>query len=124
MSQQATGLSNRFEGRLFSDEERLYFVLDVDTESGVARVSCRAEDGPKVIQMPVAEVGRRLSTSSNPCLDGLSSSDPSGRILKQAGGWFFTTREGMKGPYLSDTEANVALKKHIEAAHRSRSSSD
>ena len=91
-------------------------VLDVDTESGFARVSCRADGGQQVIQMPISEVGLRLSSGSNLRLDGLSTADTSNRIIQQTDGWFFTTREGPKGPYLSDTEANLALSKYILSA--------
>ena len=108
-------IANRFEGRLFSEEGRLYFVLDVDTESGIARVSCRVDGRQQVIEMPLAEVGLRLSSSSSLLLDGMNTSDTSKRIIRQTDGWFFTTREGPKGPYPSDRDANQALSKHILA---------
>ncbi len=114
MALNATGLASRFEGRLFSDEGCLYLVLDVDTESGFAQVSCRTDGEQQVIQMPVSEVGLRLSSTSNLRLDG--TADTSNRIIQQTDGWFFTTREGPKGPYLSDTEANLALSKYILSA--------
>ncbi|MFB3041086.1 MAG: DUF6316 family protein [Candidatus Poribacteria bacterium] len=116
MELNATGLANRFEGRLFSDEGRLYLVIDVDTESGLARVSCRADGGQQVIRMPVSEVALRLSSNSKLRLDGLSTADTSNRIIQQTDGWFFTTREGPKGPYQSDAEANLALSKYILSA--------
>ncbi len=116
MALNATGLASRFEGRLFSDEGCLYLVLDVDTESGFARVSFRADGRQQIIQMPVSEVGLRLSSRSNLRLDGLSTADTSNRIIQQTDGWFFTTREGRKGPYLSDTEAKLALSKYILSA--------
>jgi hypothetical protein len=108
-------LANRFEGRLFSEEGRLYFVLDVDTESGFARVSCRMDGEQRVIQMPISEVSLRLSSNTSLLLDGLNTSDTSKRIIRQTDGWFFTTREGPKGPYPSDRDANQALSKHILA---------
>jgi hypothetical protein len=116
MALNAPGLASRFEGRLFSDKGCLYFVLEVDTESGFAQVSCRTDGEQQVIQMPVSEVGLRLSSSSNLRLDGLSTADTSNRIIQQTDGWFFTTREGSQGPYLSDTEANLALSKYILSA--------
>ena len=122
MALNAPGLANRFEGRLFSDKGRLYFVLEVDTESGFAQVSCRTDGEQQVIQMPVSEVGLRLSSSSNLRLDGLSTADTSNRIIQQTDGWFFTTREGSQGPYLSDTEANLALSKYILSAQRTSAS--
>ena len=112
MALECTAHGSRFEGRLFSDEGRLYLVLDVDTESGFARVSCRVDGEQLVLQMPVTEVGLRLSTSSSLLLDGLNSQKASGRIVQQNDGWFFATREGLKGPYKSDAQANQALKKH------------
>ncbi len=116
MALNAPGLASRFEGRLFSDKGCLYLVLEVDTESGFAKVSCRTDGEQQVIQMPVSEVGLRLSSSSNLRLDGLSTADTSNRIIQQTDGWFFTTREGSQGPYLSDTEANLALSKYILSA--------
>ena len=101
------------EGRLFSEDGRLHFVVDVDTETGFARVSCRADGVQQVIQMPISEVGLRISSSSNLHLDGLSTADTSKRIIRQTDGWFFTTREGLNGPYRSDTDANLALSKHV-----------
>jgi hypothetical protein len=109
----ARALASRFEGRLFSEEGRLYFILDVDTDSGFARVSCRGEDGQQVIQIPISEIGLRLSTGSNLLLDSLSNTASSNRIIQRTDGWYFTTREGPKGPYPSETAANLALSKHI-----------
>ena len=94
-------------------EGRLYFVLDVDTQSGIARVSCRVDGVQQVIQMPVSEVGLRLSSGSNLLLDSLNIEDTSNRIIQQSDGWFFTTREGLNGPYPTDTIANLALSEHI-----------
>ncbi|MCZ6643568.1 MAG: DUF6316 family protein [Gammaproteobacteria bacterium] len=101
------------EGRLFTQEGRLYFVVEVDTEAGFARVSCRAEGVQQVIQMPISEVGLRISSSSNLLLDNLNTTETSTRIVQRPDGWFFTTREGLNGPYLSDTDANLALSRHI-----------
>lgn len=116
MALNATGLTSRLEGRLFSDKGCLYLVLDVDTESGFARVSFRADGRQQVIQVPVSEVVLRLSSSSKLRLDSLSTADTSNRIIQQTDGWFFTTREGPKGPYLSEPEANLALSKYILSA--------
>lgn len=113
MRQTNTALANRYEGRLFTDEGRLCFVLDVDTESGMARVSYRADSGQQVVQMPIAEVGLRLSSSSALSLDGLGTTPTTNRIIQKSDGWFFTTREGTNGPFSSDTDAQEALNKHI-----------
>ena len=116
MELNSTALTSRFEGRLFSAEGRLYFVLDVDPASGLARISCRVDGRQQVIEMPIAEVGLRLSSSSNLRLDGLRTADTSNRIIQQTDGWFFTTREGPNGPYVSKTEAECALSRHILSA--------
>ncbi len=113
MTLNAAGLSHRYEGRLFVEEGRLYYVLDVDTESGSARVSFRADGVQQIIQMPISEVSLRLSSGSNLLLDGVSTANKSNRIIQQTDGWFFTTREGLDGPYLTETDANQALSKHI-----------
>jgi len=111
-----TALANRYAGRLFSEQGRLHLVIDVDTESGFARVSCRANGEQQIIQMPISEVGLRLSSRSNLLLDSLSNTETSNRIIHQTDGWFFTTRGGLKGPYPSDTDARQALSNHILSA--------
>lgn len=113
MAFNAPALASRMEGRLFSEEGRLYFILDVDTDSGFARVSCRADGVQQVIQMSISEVGLRLSSGSNLLLDNVSGEDTSNRIIQQNDGWFFSTREGLNGPYRSDDDANMALNKYI-----------
>ena len=110
-----TALAHRFVGRLFSDEGRLHFVLDVDPEAEIARVSYRCDGRQCVDHMPLADVSARLAASSNLRLDGLSASGPANRISRQADGWFFSTREGLKGPYDCEAEANQALHKHVLA---------
>ena len=113
-------LTSRFEGRLFLEDGRLYFVLDVDAESGLARVSFRADGQQQVVEMPVSEVALRLASNSNP-LDGLSGADTSNRIIERSDGWFFTTREGRKGPYATDADAKSALDEHILSVKRAAS---
>ena len=116
MGLNATALASRYEGRLFLDEGRLHFVLAVDSASGVARVSCRVNGEPQVLQMPISEVGWHLSSSSNLRLDGLSDAHSANRIIRRADGWFFTTREGPNGPYPSETKASSALSVYIQSA--------
>ena len=113
MASKAAGLASRLEGRLFADEGRLYLVIDVDTEAGFARVSYRADGQQQVAQIPISEVSLRLSFGSNLLLDGASTADKSNRIIKKTDGWFFTTRDGVNGPYQSETEATEALSKYI-----------
>jgi hypothetical protein len=105
-------LASRYEGRLFSEEGRLYFVLDVDSESGFARIGYQDESGHQVMLMAVAEVGLRLNTGSNLSLDSLGSADRSDRVVQKPDGWFFATREGLQGPFPSDNEADQALSRH------------
>ena len=125
MAPYATALGSRFEGRLFSYEGRLHLVLDVDTESGTARVSYCADGTRQISQMSIMEIGLHLSTGSNLRLDGLNTTESSKRITQDSDGWYFATREGPQGPYASDTEAKQALNKHTlerQGASASRAS--
>ena len=61
MGSAAATLARRIEGRLFTDDGRLYFVLSVDPESGFAQVSHRADGRLQVTQMPISEVAVRIS---------------------------------------------------------------
>jgi len=102
-------LAGRFEGRLFSDEGRLHMVLDVNRESGSARVSYSDEGKPQVIEMPIGELGLRLSNNPGLVLEGMNRTNPSSRLVQKTDGWFFTTREGLRGPHASEAEAEQAL---------------
>ncbi|MCZ6616617.1 MAG: DUF6316 family protein [Gammaproteobacteria bacterium] len=113
MQPNATAIANRLEGRLFSAEGRLYFVVAVDTRSGFARVSFRADGKQQIAQLPISEVGMRLTSGSNLRPDGLSSAEKANRLIQKSDGWFFSTREGMKGPYPSETDADRALSTHV-----------
>ena len=113
MAAKVSALTDRAEGRMFSIEGRLCFVLGVDAGSGLARVSCPAESGRRIIEMPVSEVNSRLSSDPKLQVNGLDAAETSNRITQQSDGWFFATREGLKGPYGSDTEAKLALSQHI-----------
>lgn len=113
MKPSPTALAHRLVGRLFSQEGRLHFVLDVDTDADVARVSYRRDGQQCVEHMPLADVTARLAASSDLRLDGLSATGASSRITRQGDGWFFSTREGRKGPYDCEAEANRALHKHV-----------
>ena len=66
-------LTNRLEGRLFSDEGRLHLILDVDTDAGLARVSFRADDQQQIAQMPIADICQKLATGGHLKLDGLNA---------------------------------------------------
>ena len=113
MAAKTSALTDRAEGRMFSIEGHLCFVLDVDAESGLARVSCPAESGRRIIEMPVSKVNSQLSSKLKLRLDRPNTAETANRITQQSDGWFFTAREGLKGPYGSDTEAKLALSKHI-----------
>jgi hypothetical protein len=113
MQPNATALASRLEGRLFSAEGRLYFVVAVDTHSGFARVSYCADGKHQISQLPISEVGLRLTSESNVRLDGLSSTEKANRLIQNSDGWFFSTREGMKGPYPSKQDADQALSNHV-----------
>ena len=107
---------NRYEGRLFSEDGRLCLVLDVNTESGLARVSSRVQGMRQVVDMPVSEVALRLASPPEQNLDVPVASS---RVVQKSDGWFFVAREGLKGPYLSDVDAEQALTDYIQAAQRS-----
>lgn len=105
--------STRLEGRLFTRDGQLCMVVEVDTEQGTARVSCPDQDKPQVIEVPICEVVERLSATPNLRLDGLNSDSTANRIVQRDEGWFFTSREGLQGPYDSDTRAHQALGAYI-----------
>jgi len=113
MEQSDPTLLGRFEGRLFSHEGRLHLVVDVDPQSGLAWISCRADGRQRLFQMPIAEVGAKLTSDLR--LDASRSAAASNRIIQRSDGWFFTTREGLQGPYPSADEAKRLLGKHIIA---------
>jgi hypothetical protein len=113
MGRTGIALTKRFEGRLFAEEGQLHFVLDVDPESGFGRVSRRVDGEQQVVEMPIAEIGLRLSSSSHLRLDSLDSADTSNRVFQQTDGWFFATRDGPSGPYESQAEASQALRNYI-----------
>lgn len=106
-------LTNRLEGRLFSDEGRLHLILDVDTDAGLARVSFRADDQQQIAQMPIADICQKLATGGHLQLDGLNTEDTAKRVVEQVDGWYFTTREGPEGPYDTADQARAALNAFI-----------
>ena len=112
MSLNAT-LAKRYEGRLFVDEGRLHLILDVDVAAGTAAVSSNDGSGPQVKQWPVSEIANRLSAENGQLLDGLARTDQSERITEKEEGWFFTSREGLQGPFTTEAGATKALKDYI-----------
>ena len=74
MQPNATALANRLEGRLFSAEGRLYLVVAVDTQSGFARVSYRADGKQQISEMLISDVGLGLT-----CMGYTTGQEGSGR---------------------------------------------
>ena len=103
----------RFEGRLFADAGGLCLVVEVDNAAGTGRVSRRVDGESQVVEMPLAELGERISSSSNLQLDNIGRSDLSRRILRKRDGWYFSAREGLKGPFPSHEEAESELRAHV-----------
>jgi len=112
MAPTPTALARRIEGRLLADEGRLCLVIAADPDTGIAQVSCCVDGERKLIEMPILEVSQRLASHVD-----LESLNPgkNKRIVEKAEGWFFIAREGMQGPYPTDTAANEALSAHIVA---------
>lgn len=108
--------AHRIAGRLFSKGGRLHLVLEADSTSGVAQVSCRVESTTQVIAMPIVEVVERLGNSNALKLDGLSSEKTVERVIAKGDLWFFKAREGEHGPYANEQSAERALKRHILSA--------
>ncbi len=108
-----TNSVGRFEGRLFAKAGRLCLVVEANEALGMGRVSYRIGGKQQVVEMPLSEVGRRISSGANLVLDNVSGSESSKRILRKQDGWFFSAREGLKGPYGSGEEAERELSRHI-----------
>lgn len=108
-----SALAQRCEGRLFSREGNLCLVVGIDLESGYASVSARTESGPQVTQMPLSEVVACLAAVPQLKLDGISSERLKARVLEKDDGWYFSTREGEKGPFASEKQAQRRLTKYI-----------
>ena len=104
---------HRYEGRLFSQDGQLCYVLDIDDYAGIARVSCPEGNKRRVIETPLADVEARPATDTEMRLEAMSAS--SSRIVETSDGWFFKTREGLKGPYLSSNDAQAALDRFIKS---------
>ena len=94
----------RFEGRLFAEEGRLCLVVEVK------------EEDRTILEMPIAEVGKRLSAGSDLVLDNLNGEQAKKRVVKKKDGWFFSAREGLKGPFDTEDAAEAGLQEHVLAA--------
>ena len=106
-------LAKRFVGRLYTDEGRLHLVLDVDLEAGTGRVSCKAGGERQLIDVPLDVIGSHLALGGELKLDSLNTGAKATRTVEKTDGWYFSTREGLKGPYPTDAAANDALDEHI-----------
>ena len=115
---QATNIK-RFEGRLFAEEGRLCLIVEVKEEERIARVSCCIDGQRTILEMPIAEVSKRLSAGTELVLDNLNSEQASKRVVQKEDGWYFSAREGLKGPYGSPEEAEAGLQEHVIAAQSS-----
>ncbi len=113
-----TALANRFEGRLFVEEGRLYFVLEVDVKQNMARVGFSAGGERHIKDMSINDVAARLASTGQLRLDDFSGESTKDRIEKQSDGYYFKTRDGMKGPFDSRAKAEAALKHHILSAQQ------
>lgn len=47
-------------GRVFTHEQALHFVLEVDEQTGLCRVTRRQENHTEIVQMPLGEVVLRV----------------------------------------------------------------
>ena len=47
-------------GRVFTHEQALHFVLEVDAQTGLCRVSRRQEGHTEIVHMPLGEVVLRV----------------------------------------------------------------
>lgn len=104
---------NRFEGRLFLEDGRLCMVVEADEVSGMGRVSSRVDGHTNVVEMPISEIGKRLSLSSKMTLDGIGAATSAQRIQEKSDGWYFSAREGLIGPFKTDKEAQKELSEYI-----------
>jgi hypothetical protein len=103
----------RFEGRLFSEDGCLFMVVHADEGAGIARVTARVGAHTQVIEMPFADMVRRVTSGSSLVLDNLNGPDFVRRLQKKKDGWHFTTREGLMGPFESEGFAARQLTRYI-----------
>ena len=106
----------RFEGRLFVDNGGLCMVVEANESTGLARVSTRIDGQQVLLDMPLADIAMHLSSNAKLSLDNLGSPESKQRVLKKEDGWFFSAREGLKGPYPSGETAERELDQYIIAA--------
>jgi hypothetical protein len=103
----------RLEGRLFADDGCLFMVLGVDEEQGLATVSCRVAGTRQVVEMPIDQVYQRISSERALILDNLNGSETLRRVHEGEDGWYFVSREGAQGPFVSKDVAANQLCRYI-----------
>ena len=108
-----SALVNRFEGRLFLEDGRLCMVVEADEASGIGRVSSRVDGTTQVVEMPLSDIGKRLSLGARMTLDGIGAATSEQRVQEDTDGWYFSAREGQKGPFPSRKQAQEALTRYI-----------
>lgn len=106
---------NRLEGRLFVEDGYLYYVLHVDLETEIARVSVRKHGQQEVVDMPLQDIGAKVGACNQLSLDGLETKKTADRVMQRDDGWYFKAREGVRGPYDHEDEAKAVLKNYIIA---------
>ena len=113
MSELNSTVLNRLEGRLFVEQGMLFYVLHVDSDTGMARVSVREEGKQSVVEMPVHEIGAKVGACNQLALDGLESQQTANRVSEDEDGWYFSAREGKFGPFDDEATAKKELKNYI-----------
>lgn len=113
MSESNTTVLNRLEGRLFVEQGKLFYVLHVDSKTGMARVSVREDGQQSVVEMQVHEIGAKVGACTQLTLDGLESQQTANRAYQGDDGWYFKAREGEYGPFDDESTAKKELKNYI-----------
>jgi hypothetical protein len=105
--------AQRIVGRLFSRGGRLHLIVDADSDSGLASVTCRVDETTQVISMPISECIEQLANSRTLKLDGLNARQIGYRVVERDDAWFLKTREGQLGPFADRPAAERALTQHV-----------
>jgi hypothetical protein len=104
---------HRYEGRLFAAGGLLFLVVHVDQDNDRATVTCRIDGATQAIEMPCADLLKRLHQSTPLLLDNLQGPAAARRVFSDGGGWYFRSREGDQGPYRSRGEAEQHLIRYV-----------
>ena len=105
----------RYEGRLFAQDGRLHLVVEANENEGIARVSCCIDGERCVLEMPLTEVCKHISSGKDLVLDNINGSGSLKRVEEKDDGWYFASREGAQGPYETRGAAERELGKYIVA---------